>query len=61
MVLVGLITAFIAKRKWRIDLKWLWCGGLLWAVAVAAKVLISLGLSAPVLKMLKSQQIGNLR
>lgn len=37
MILVGLGTAVVAKRVWRIQLRWLWCGALLWEIAVVAK------------------------
>ena len=41
MLLVGFGTALAAKWIWQIQLRWLWCGALLWAVAVAAKGLIA--------------------
>jgi hypothetical protein len=31
----------VAKWIWRIQLRWLWCGDLLWAIAVVAKKLIA--------------------
>jgi hypothetical protein len=37
MILVGLGTAVVAKWIWRIQLRWLCCGALLWAIAVEAK------------------------
>ena len=53
MVLVGLITASLAKRVWEIQLKWLGCGALLWATAVGVKFLLAALLNRPVLLTLK--------
>jgi hypothetical protein len=33
-------TVVVAKWMWRIQLRWLWCGALLWAVAVVTKKVI---------------------
>jgi hypothetical protein len=41
MLVVGVGTALAAKWIWRIQLRWLWCGALLWAVAVVAKGFIA--------------------
>ena len=41
MILVGLGTAVVAKWMWRIQLRWLWCGALLWAIAVEGKRFIA--------------------
>lgn len=37
MILAGLGTAVVAKLIWRIQMRWLWCGALLWAIAVEEK------------------------
>ena len=41
MILVGLGTVVVAKWMWRIQMRWLWCGALLWAIAVVAKSFIA--------------------
>ncbi len=57
MVLVGLLTALLAKRRWQIQWKWLGCGALLWAVAVGLKFIISALINRPVLLTLKGHFI----
>jgi len=57
MVLAGLLAGVLAKRVWRIELKWLWCGALLWAVAVGVKFLLAAVLSRPVLLFLKGHLV----
>jgi hypothetical protein len=53
MVLIGLIAAAMAKWVWRIQWRWLWCGALLWTIAVTAKLMIALVLNGPLLGALK--------
>jgi hypothetical protein len=53
MILVGLITALLAQRVWQIQLRWLWCGALLWVIAVGVKFLIAGLLNRPVLLTLR--------
>jgi hypothetical protein len=40
MILLGLGTGVVAKWIWRIQLRWLGCGALLWAIAVEEKKFI---------------------
>ena len=47
MILAGLGTAAVAKWMLRIQLRWLWCGALLWAIAVVEKRFIYGLLSQP--------------
>ena len=54
MVLIGLGAAALAKWVLRIQWRWLWCGALLWAIAVAAKFMIALVLNRPLLGALKN-------
>jgi len=54
MVLIGLIAAAMAKWVLRIQWRWLWCGALLWTIAVAAKLMIALVLNRPLLGALKN-------
>ncbi|MGD0770084.1 MAG: hypothetical protein ABSB42_18010 [Tepidisphaeraceae bacterium] len=53
MVCVGLVAAAMAKWVWRIQWRWLWCGALLWAIAVAVKFLIAIPLNGPLLGALQ--------
>lgn len=47
MILVELGTVVLAKWVWRIQVRWLWCGALLWAIAVEGKRFIAGLLNQP--------------
>jgi hypothetical protein len=54
MILVGLGTVVVAKWMWRIQLRWLWCGALLWAIAVEGKRFIAGLLNQPLLEVFQN-------